>query len=102
MDDPVAIAPLHGEKPEARRVKKLLPGMWADTVTKIVRFPGLLQMVAAGLLLVHPANRQVIQAGDLIQNNSALPDSGANQGEPSRAQVIENLLERRLGYRHAG
>ena len=85
------------EKFEPRGMEELLPRVRAD---KMVEVEGILagdDAVLAGRLLVAPAARQIVQAGDFFQHEGGVAEARADEGEARGAQVGENLLEGALG-----
>ena len=76
------------------RVQEPLPGLRADRVAEQRLVVAAAQPVGAAVLLVGPADREVVAAGDLVVDDRAVAHRRADQLEAALAQGREELVER--------
>ncbi len=78
---------------DRRRVQVALPGVGPDRVAEEGRVVASLQAVAAAVLLVGPAHRQVGGPADLGEDDGAVTDGGAEERVAALAQGAEEGVE---------
>ena len=82
-------APAH----DRRRVQVALPGVRPDRVAEEGTVVAPPQPVSAPVLLVVPADRQIGSAPDLVEDDGAVADGGAEQRVTALAQGVEERVE---------
>ena len=100
LDLEAVVPALRTPEPDAGRQEELLPRVRADRVAEARLVVAALEPVAAGVLIVGPADRQIRGRVEVVVDDRAVPHGRADDAEAAAGERLQEAVEG-LGLDHA-